>query len=199
MSSVLSLYRFRILRSYLKSAKHAATLFGGGARPTYKQEDFTPPTKQAVTNPVDILKRNDVLAFSAKPVNYIETVTDRGFHLSNQVLIELTEGNITGCMLIGKETFEVDFSNNGVEIDGINVTFDQSIMQVFDKIHPKPEILCIGLGNKSRRLAQSNRDTLSQLGIQIETGQTRTAARLFDLLSTERPGVIGALMLPPNV
>lgn len=187
------------LRFYLKPAKHAAALFGGGARPAYKQEDFTPPTKQAVTNPVDILKRNDVLAYSAKPVNYIETVTDNGFHLSNQVLIELSKDKMVGCLLIGKETFEVDFSNNGVVFESVNVTFDESIMQIFDKIHPKPEIVCVGLGNKSRRLAQKNRDTLSQLGIQIEAGQTRTAARLFDLLSTERPGVIAALMLPPNV
>ena len=39
------------------------------------------------TNPFDILK-NDILMYSTKPTNYIESVTKNGFHLSNNLLIE---------------------------------------------------------------------------------------------------------------
>ena len=40
------------------------------------------------TNPADILKKNDILMYSTKPTNYIESVTKNGFHLSNNLLIE---------------------------------------------------------------------------------------------------------------
>ena len=39
----------------------------------------------------------------------------------------------------------------------------------------------------------------SNLGIQLEITNSNNGAKIFDLLATERPNVIGAILLPPNI
>ena len=48
-------------------------------------------------------------------------------------------------------------------------------------------------------LSIENRKILTNLGIQLEISDSNNAAQIFDLLATERPNVIGALLLPPNM
>ena len=90
--------------------------------------------------------------------------------------------------------------NNGFDlINGFIIDFHEDVLQIFNKIHPKPEICVIGLGCKSRMLSDSTKKYFSNLGIQVDHSDSNNAAQMFDLLATERPNVIAALLLPPNI
>lgn len=188
-------------RTLLHSAA-ACNLFGGGK--TASAPHMAPGNKlETVSNPVDLLKKNDILMYSQKPINYIELVKPNGFHLANNILITSPnrDGHEIGTLLLDTESYEVDLSQGGYKIvNGFIVEFDATaVLDVFSKIHPKPEIVVVGLGKKSRMLSAANRKFFADVGIQLEVGDSRHAARIYDLLATERPGVIGALLLPPNV
>ncbi|EGV64985.1 hypothetical protein CANTEDRAFT_104515 [Yamadazyma tenuis ATCC 10573] len=178
-------------------------LFGGGKIANPNQQIGAPSGKSETSaNPADLFKKNDILMFSTKPINYIESVKPNGFHLSNNLFISSpdTNGDIIGALLVETETYEVNLSKEGFKIiNGFLVEFSNDILKVFEKINPKPEILVVGLGKKSRMLSPDNRKYLSSLGIQLEVGDSSHSAQIFDLLSTERPKTIGALLLPPNV
>lgn len=176
-------------------------LFGGGKSP---QDMLAPSGKSETTaNPVDLFKKNDILMFSQKPINYIESVKKDGYHLANSVLITSPDkqDREIGTLLLDTESFEINLSEGGYSItNGFIVHFDElTLLLIFEKVHPKPEIVVFGLGKRSRVLSEQNKRFMSNLGIQLELGDSKNAAKIFDLLATERPGVIGALLLPPNI
>lgn len=176
----------------------------GGKIPRNAQPQMAPSNKSETTsNPADMWKKNDILMFSQKPINYIESIRHNGYYLANNILITSPnkKGSQVGTLLLDTESFEIDLSSNAYkEINGFLIEFDeQQVLSIFEKIHPKPEIIVVGLGKKSRMLSEKNRKYLSGLGMQIEAGSSRNAARNYDLLATERPGVVAALLLPPNV
>lgn len=194
------LYRRLATRTQLRRlsmSPRCANLFGG--TPDFKADT---PQLQTASSPADLLKKNDVLMYLQKPINYIESIKQNGFHLSNDILITSPNdnGEEIGTLLLEGESFEVNLSHGGYKIiNGFQVDFNSKlVLAIFEKVHPKPEILVVGLGKKSRVLLEANRRYFSDLGIQLEVGDSRNAARLFDVLATERPGVIGALLLPPN-
>lgn len=161
-----------------------------------------PGLPETASNPADLFKRNDVLLYSEKPVNYIESVRSNGFHLTSNIMISSPDKNkhTVGALLLQKEAYEVDFTDAYTLINGFIVEFDhEKILQIFEKVHPKPEILVVGLGSKSRVLSEKNRAFLASMGVLVEVGDSRNAAKAFDLLATERPNIISALLLPPNV
>lgn len=176
--------------------------FFGRSKP--EMPKMEPPTGQSesVSNPADLFKKNDVLMHSTKPINYIESVKKNGFHLANQLFIKSPneKGDIIGALLLETESFEINLSNGGFTItNNILVEFNDDIFTLLSKIHPKPEILVVGLGKKTRMLCEKNRKQFFNLGIQLEMGDSLHSAKIFDLLATERPNTIGALLLPPNV
>lgn len=167
-------------------------------------QNMAPSNKlETASNPADLLKRNDILMYSQKPINYIESVKENGFHLANNILITSPndQGQEVGTLLIENESFEVNLADGGYKlVNGFIVDFNaEQVLTIFGKVHPKPEIVVVGLGRKSRRLSDESRKYFSQLGIQLEVGDSQNAAKIYDLLATERPGVIAALLLPPNV
>lgn len=193
-----------LYRRNLSSSIPLSNLFGGKKVINQSRLDAPSGKGESTTNPADMFKKNDILMFSQKPINYIETVKTDGFHLANNLLITSPdkEGNIIGTLLLESETFEINLSkpNNGFEIiNGFMVEFHEDVLQIFNKIHPKPEICVVGLGCKSRILGEATRQYFSNLGIQIDNSDSNKAAQMFDLLATERPNVVAALLLPPNV
>ncbi|KAI3406272.2 hypothetical protein KGF56_000752 [Candida oxycetoniae] len=198
-------------------------LFGNGDRPSSNskhrslfQTDANDPmsffkpanNSKPPVNPADILKKNDILMYSNKPNNYIESIKKNGFHLSNNYLVTSPDsnGDIIGLCLVDSETFEVNLGKgNGnddvmkFEIKDHLVTFSDHVLSVFTKVHPKPELVVIGLGKRSRMLSPKNKNWFSNMGIQLEISDSVNSGQIFDLLSTERPGVIGAFLLPPNI
>ncbi|KAJ8143057.1 hypothetical protein OY671_003808 [Metschnikowia pulcherrima] len=190
-------------RRSLSVTRAHRNLFGGGKTINQGKPMMAPGNKsETASNPADLIKKNDILMYAQKPVNYIDSVKHNGFHLANNVLITSPSenGDVIGALLLESESFEVNLSNGAYKIiNGFIVEFSEDqVLSLFGKVHPKPEILVVGLGKKSRVLSEKNRQYLSGLGIQLELGDSRHAARLYDLLATERPGVISALLLPPN-
>lgn len=195
-------------RYFHKSTSPIQSLFGSNSsnnRPSPEQILRPPQNKsQAPANPADILKKNDILMYSNKPINYIESVKSNGFYLFNNYLItspDIKSNNEIGLLLLNSETFEIELNKNLITIEkDWYVKFNNNeLLNIFELIHPKPEILVIGLGKKSRMLSIENRQKLTNLGIQLEVSDLNNAAQIFDLLATERPNVIGALLLPPNM
>lgn len=170
-------------------------------------EHFTPPNQGGGGgggDPSNVFKRNDVLMYSQKPVNYIESVKANGFHLANRLLITSPdkEGSVVGTLLLDTETFEVNLTKPTKGFDvvhGFMIEFSEEVLQVFSKIHPKPELCVIGLGGKSRMLGPRSKQYFLNVGIQVESAGSNNAAQIYDLLATERPKCIAALLLPPNV
>lgn len=186
------------------SARAASRNFFGGLKTVQTRPNTAPGNKsETASNPADMWKKNDILMYSQKPLNYIESVKPNGFHLSSSILITSPDeaGNEIGTLLLDTESYEVNFSNGGYEIiNGFIVDFNhEQVLLIFGKIHPKPEIVVVGLGKKTRMLSERNRKYFSSLGMQLETGHSRNAAQIYDLLATERPAQIAALLLPPNV
>lgn len=202
-------------------------LFGGGGkildRSKYQQFEAPSGKSEAPSNPADLFKKNDILMFSNKPINYIESVKADGYHLSNGLYIKSPslQGDIVGTLLLETETYEINLgkphyvttpntsvpSNSSTShsvlggytiINGFILEFSQDVLDIFDKVNPKPEILVIGTGSQSKMLSDKNRKFLLGLGIQLETSISSHAAHVFDLLATERPNVVAGLLLPPN-
>lgn len=193
----------RVLRRNISSSLASKNLFGGG-KSVGSNQNMAPSNKlETASNPADILKRNDILMYSQKPINYIESVKENGYHLANNILITSPndKGQEVGTLLIENESFEVNLADGGYKVvNGFIVDFsEEQVLSIFGKVHPKPEIVVVGLGKKSRRLSDESRKYFSQLGIQLEVGDSPNAAKIYDLLATERPGVIAALLLPPNI
>lgn len=211
------------IRHHLHTSSTFQNLFGGGSSTSKSlrgklssdpEQLLKPLAKtQVSSNPADILTQNDILMYSTKPQNYIESIKLNGFHLANNyfILSPDSNGDLIGLCLLGSETFEVKLTNmkkHKIEEKGLGdnfsienhiVTFHESILQIFAKIHPKPELVVVGLGKTSRLLNHENRKWFSAMGIQLEISDSTNAGQIYDLLSTERPGVIGALLLPPNL
>lgn len=202
----LAITMLRQSRTSIRRFSNSRTLLNlfGGGKDVKGMPQMAPSGKSETTsNPADLFKKNDILMFSQKPMNYIESVKKNGFHLANNLLITSPNkaGNEIGTLLLDTESFEVNLADGGYKfINGFTVDFDeQTLLLLFEKVHPKPEIVVFGLGKKSRVLSELNKRFMSNLGIQLEIGDSKNAAKIYDLLATERPGVIGALLLPPNV
>lgn len=185
------------------TSSYKQNLFGGTKTINLKNLEAPSGKGETSSNPADLIKKNDILFYSDKPINYIESVKSNGFYLANNLLITSPDkhNNIIGTILLDSETFEVNLSNDGFKfVNDFMVEFNEKeVLKIFERVHPKPEIIVIGLGRKARVLVESNRLFFSSLGIQVEVSDSNNAAQSFDVLATERPHVIGALLLPPNV
>ncbi|EGW33111.1 uncharacterized protein SPAPADRAFT_60424 [Spathaspora passalidarum NRRL Y-27907] len=194
------MFRQTIIRRFCTTPAYLNKGFGAKSlKPHAKQILGNPGNKQPTSNPADMFKRNDVLMYSDKPINYIESVKPDGFHFFNTMLITSPDkqGKNVGAILLGTEVYEVNLDN--LEIDNVRVNFPSEVLKIFKKVYPKPEIVVIGLGKQNRILMPETKNVFSELGIQTEVGDSSSAASVFDLLATERPNVIGALLLPPNL
>ncbi|GMM35597.1 hypothetical protein DASC09_029220 [Saccharomycopsis crataegensis] len=164
-------------------------------------------SEKGVVDGSKLLAKLDMLGLSSKPANNIESVLENGIQLSNGIVIKSPgkDKEIVGALLLGSEAFELNLSGKDNQqpifniINNFLVEFSNESLNIFKLVHPKPELVVVGLGKKSRILHESNRKFFNSLGIQIEIGNTRNACQSFDLLATERPNQIAALILPPNI
>lgn len=141
------------------------------------------------------LAKFDIYALAEKPENNVEMISHDAIVFSN--LKAITSPN--GALLLNNQIFEVNLKEMTIQ-NGIIVEFPPNLFKVLEIVYPKPELLVVGLGAKSRILGNTTRKQLSALGIRVETSDTRNSALSYDLLATERsPELVGALMLPPNV
>lgn len=139
-----------------------------------------------------ILSTLDVLGGVAEPTNNVQSVTNNGFIFTEGVIIQ----NKSALLLSGRI---LEFTPKFNIKNGFIVEFEQSSLNFLKLINPQPDLFVIGLGSKSRLLSQSNLQFLNSLGIRCDVSDTRGAVRNFDLLATERPNQVAAILLPPNV
>lgn len=106
-----------------------------------------------------------------------------------------------GLILLGREAFEVAIQDDAVKgIESGRVELDpKKLLTIFDVVHPKPELLVLGLGGKSRILGPVTKNYFVTRGMQTDVGTTVNGASNFDLLASERGSVVAALLLPPNM
>lgn len=175
----------------------------GGSKTIHPAPNLKAPSGkgESAPDPVDLLKRNDMLMHSQKPRNNIELVRANGFLFSSGVVVTSPDktGAVTGVVLLDSDVFEVNLDEGYTITNGFLVAFEPLVLSVFSRIHPKPEIVVVGLGKRLRVLSEENRRWFLGLGIQVEVLDSNNAAQIFDLLATERPMVVGGLMMPPNV
>lgn len=114
------------------------------------------------------------------PANTVEVVLHNGFRLTSGVRV-ITDDPINkplALLLLGTEAFEIDLSGPGM-VSGLDkgfVTLSPEMLGVLEVVHPKPELLVVGLGKKSRLLTPDTRKIITSLGIQIELSTTVSKA-----------------------
>lgn len=136
----------------------------------------------------------------AKPLNNIETVLKDGFKLaSDHQVVSPDPNSPQGLVLIGSESFKVDLTGAIENLDKGIVDISPEALSIFEVVDPIPELLVVGLGGKSRILGQKTSAYLHSLGMQLQVSNTANGCSNFDLLATERPMRIGALLFPPNL
>lgn len=79
------------------------------------------------------------------------------------------------------------------------IEFNEQSLDFLKLINPLPELMILGLGSKMRLVSDDNLKVFRGLGTKVEITDTRNACRNFDLLATERPNQVGAILLPLTV
>jgi hypothetical protein len=131
----------------------------------------------------------DLLAGSRGPNNSIERITANSIVFSSGVEVD----NRHVALLISNKLLQ--FRPRYKIINGRIVDFDLKSLEFLKRINPHPDLYVVGLGGKSRLLSDANLKLFRELGIRVEVSDTRNACRSFNMLATERPGQVGALLL----
>ncbi|TGZ84316.1 hypothetical protein EX30DRAFT_369604 [Ascodesmis nigricans] len=157
-----------------------------------KDGESTPPQ-----SPANVFSELDVMSGVPTPGSAVETVAENGFVLSNGT--RWNDGS--GAMLLHNEAFKWRAAERSSEIEhkalktGI-LELPDTVWGILEVIHPKPELLIVGTGNKSLMLSVKDRNRLTELGIRMDVMDTSNAAAQYNLLSTERSGMeIAAALL----
>ncbi|CDR45679.1 CYFA0S19e01728g1_1 [Cyberlindnera fabianii] len=151
--------------------------------------NFSSSVVQAKESPIATL---NILADTSAPLNNIDTVTRDSLVFSSGLLVkDKTTLLLANRVLEFEPKYEIK--------NGFIVEFAPESLQFLKLINPQPDLIVIGLGKKSRLLSQINLEMFQSLGVRVELSDTKNAARNFDLLATERPSQVGAILLPPNV
>lgn len=147
------------------------------------------------------LSDNDLYGEQEPPLNNVNILTKNGFVLQSgmEIISWDTKNNPIGLALLGIEAFKIDFKGAVQGLEKGIVEIDPSCLGIFDVVYPKPEILIVGLGAKSRILGPKTSQHIRSLGMQVQLSNTEFGASNFDLLATERPGQVGALLFPPDM
>lgn len=148
----------------------------------------------------------DILGDLEQPKNNIEMISDDSIIFTNLTIIKSPNqnGHTMGSILLNNEIFESDLTKSGYKIHNKFMIeledSDSSIFEMLRILHPKPDLLLVGLGKRSRVLHELTRQKLTSLGIQLEVSDTKHAVQSYNLLATERsPREVAALLFPPNV
>lgn len=149
----------------------------------------------AQTNTFEDLSIYEVIA----PPNNVDSILPKGFTLATGDKIESGPGELRGLLLLGHESFEIDLRNAVEGLESGRVEIDKKALAPFEVVHPKPELLALGLGSKTRILGPKTRQLFVDLGIQVQAESTRQAASSFNVLASERGKIVGALLLPPHI
>ncbi|GMM45933.1 hypothetical protein DAPK24_025080 [Pichia kluyveri] len=148
------------------------------------------------------LAKYDIYALAEKPENNVEMVSNDSIVFSSLKVVKSpnNEGIPVCALLLSNQIFEVSLEGTEFHHKGVVVELPSTIMELFSIIYPKPELVVLGMGSKSRMIGPKTKTKFNELGIRVETGDTKSSALSYDLLATERsPALVSAIMLPPNI
>lgn len=148
------------------------------------------------------LAKYDIYALADKPENNVEMISNDSVVFSNLKVVRSpnAKGEAMGALLLNNQIFQVNLTGTTFQHNDVVVEISPRVLEILSLVYPKPELLIAGLGKKTRMLGPATRKTLNELGIRVESGDTRSSALSYDLLATERsPALVAAIMLPPNL
>ncbi|KAK9467283.1 NADH dehydrogenase 1 alpha subcomplex assembly factor 3 [Lipomyces arxii] len=140
----------------------------------------------------------DMLQDLPRPPVSFDSVYDNGFVLSDGAIFDCRENSI-GCAIMDGQVLEWDFRPYCKGLDVGMVDIDRDGIKFLSFLYPRPELLLVGLGGKSRILTEKTKADMMSMGYQTEVTDTQNAANNFELLATERPRQVIALLLPPSI
>lgn len=175
--------------------------------PWFKGEGPMERTKRKLENtaarPGGALAEYDLYGDLETAQNNVEAVLSNGFVFKDDKVLKSKspKGARQGAILMGlSEVFAWNLTPESVKgLDTGLVEIDPAALGVFEVVYPRPELLIFGLGKKSRVLSPRTRDYLNSLGISVEISDSVNGAKNFDLLATERPGLVAAALFPPDM
>ncbi|KAK9364383.1 NADH dehydrogenase 1 alpha subcomplex assembly factor 3 [Lipomyces kononenkoae] len=140
----------------------------------------------------------DLLQDLPRPPMAIDSVLEDGFLLSDGSIFECKNSTL-GLVIVDGQVFEWDFGQYCTGLDAGLVDIRKEGVNMLTLLFPRPELLLVGLGGKSRILSEATRATLMGMGYTIEVTDTQNCANNFELLATERPRQVMAMLLPPGI
>ncbi|KAK9447487.1 uncharacterized protein V1518DRAFT_87290 [Limtongia smithiae] len=141
----------------------------------------------------------DMLQDLPRPPIAIDAVVENGFKLSDGTTFDCADGT-RGCAILDGQVLTWDYTKYCTGIDIGVVDIAEEGLSLLGLLYPRPELLLVGLGGgRSRILGPATRLRIMNLGYTIEATDTLNAASNFELLATERPRQVIALLLPPTV
>ncbi|KAK9235660.1 NADH dehydrogenase 1 alpha subcomplex assembly factor 3 [Lipomyces kononenkoae] len=140
----------------------------------------------------------DLLQDLPRPPMAIDSVLEDGFVLSDGSIFECKNSTL-GLVIVDGQVFEWDFGQYCTGLDTGLVDIRKDGVKMLGLLFPRPELLLVGLGGKSRILSEATRATLMGMGYTIEVTDTQNGANNFELLATERPRQVMAMLLPPGI
>jgi len=135
------------------------------------------------------------------PPNNIDALLPNGFKLQTGATVVSEPGKPPkALLLLEHEAFQIDISQGVHNLDKGRVDLDPHlVLGLFKAVQPKPELVVVGLGAKTRILGPATLKVFRDFGMQTDVAITRTAASNYDLLANERGKAVAALLLPPNI
>ncbi|EWC43552.1 hypothetical protein DRE_01439 [Drechslerella stenobrocha 248] len=151
--------------------------------------------KKGGNDPNEVFTDMNILSGVPPPASAIETVYDDGFLLNNGMKFHGKDG----IVIVHNEAFNW-LTDGAVRVVRNSVLeLDEELLGVLDVVAPKPELLILGTGARSLQISARTKDHLHNLGIRIDSMDTRNAASSYNLLATERPGqIVAAALLPAS-
>ncbi|KAK9350398.1 NADH dehydrogenase 1 alpha subcomplex assembly factor 3 [Lipomyces doorenjongii] len=140
----------------------------------------------------------DLLQDLPRPPMAIDSVLEDGFLLSDGTIFECKDSTL-GLVIVDGQVFEWDFVQYCTGLDTGLVDISKDGVKMLSLLFPRPELLLVGLGGKSRILSEKTRAVLMGMGYTIEVTDTQNGANNFELLATERPRQVMAMLLPPGI
>ncbi|CAN6647873.1 hypothetical protein TRVA0_022S02014 [Trichomonascus vanleenenianus] len=197
----LSLLLARGVRSYSTRSVPELNAASKVLRPQDQDPSLRKPLGQQPRASKNPLSDYDIYDDLATPLNAIEGVLENGFKLASgrKVVSVDSKNRPQGLVLLGTESFQVDLTGGISGLEKGFIELDESVLGVFDVVNPKPQLLVVGLGSKSRVLGPNTSSFLHSLGIQTLLSNTVNGCSNFDMLATERPGQVAALLFPPDL
>ncbi|KAG5356850.1 hypothetical protein CJU90_2202 [Yarrowia sp. C11] len=176
--------------------------------PWFKGEGPMERTKRKLENtaarPGGALAEYDLYGDLETAHNNVEAVLSNGFVFKDDKVLKSKSPSgkkQVGAILIGlSEVLAWNLTPECLKgLDTGLVEIDPAALGVFEVVYPRPELLILGLGKKSRVLSTKTRNYLNSLGISVEISDSANGAKNFDLLATERPGLVAAALFPPDL